>query len=177
MQIEKIDPSFTEETFKSKVNNIFVLLYSSVMNKDIKRVDHFISDDIFNEYSLKIEKLKNNNHIQMYDQLNVKSTKIKNVDISDEKIVITVELISRALDYIMDSNGNIIKGNDKNRIELEHILILEKTRNAKQQAIARKCPSCGANMDVNYSGECEYCGSIYNNEDYDWILTSIKTVG
>jgi len=176
MQIEKFDSSLNDETFKSKVNNIFVLLLSSVMNKDIERVDHFISDDVFNKYKVMIEYLKDKNYIQMYEQLNVKSTEIKNIEKLEDKIVVTVHLVSRALEYIMDSEKNIVTGNDNTRLEKEYILTLEKSINVKKQSIARKCPSCGANMDVNYSGECQYCGTIYNNEDFDYILTNIKTV-
>lgn len=29
-------------------------------------------------------------------------------------------------------------------------------------------------MSVNTSGKCEYCLSIYNQEDYDYILVSIN---
>ena len=28
--------------------------------------------------------------------------------------------------------------------------------------------------DVNKNGKCEYCGTIFNAENYDWILTSIE---
>ena len=38
----------------------------------------------------------------------------------------------------------------------------------------KKCPSCGANIDSNNTGICSYCGTSYNLEDYDWILTDIK---
>ncbi len=28
-------------------------------------------------------------------------------------------------------------------------------------------------MDINHSGKCNYCGQIYNQEDYDWVLKNI----
>ena len=37
------------------------------------------------------------------------------------------------------------------------------------------CPNCGHPMDVNKSGYCEFCHSTYNQENYDWVLTNIKT--
>ena len=43
-------------------------------------------------------------------------------------------------------------------------------------ALDSKCPSCGASIDVNRSGHCEYCGTTFDNENYDWILTSIRDV-
>jgi hypothetical protein len=29
-------------------------------------------------------------------------------------------------------------------------------------------------LSVNTSGVCEYCGSTYNQEDYDWVLTKLE---
>ena len=45
---------------------------------------------------------------------------------------------------------------------------------AMEQGITRKCPTCRAPLSVNTSGVCEYCGSIYNQEDYDWVLTKLE---
>lgn len=176
MHIDKIESSFNEEKFKSKVNNIFILLMSSVMNKDIKRVDHFISDEVYNQYNKIIQELINNKEIQIYDQLNVKKIEIKDKTIDDDKEVITVEIILRAIDYLLNEFNEVISGNDTIRVEKKYILVFEKNIDSLQQNIVRHCPSCGANMDINYSGECKYCGSIYNYEDYEWILTQIKTV-
>jgi len=59
-------------------------------------------------------------------------------------------------------------------MEKTNYLTFEKNKNTSTQPEARKCPSCGSNMDVNNSGKCEYCGTIYNLEDYEWILTEMK---
>ena len=37
-----------------------------------------------------------------------------------------------------------------------------------------KCPGCGASIDVNASGICPYCGTVYNQEDKNWILSSMN---
>lgn len=54
------------------------------------------------------------------------------------------------------------------------MLSFTKKSNAISQGIAKKCPSCGAPINVNLSGKCEYCGSIYNQYDYDWILSKLR---
>ena len=36
------------------------------------------------------------------------------------------------------------------------------------------CPSCGAPLDTNQSGECPYCGSLVTNKYHNWILTQIE---
>lgn len=175
-ELIKLDPTFTESGFKTKIDNIFVMLHMALMTDNMKRVDHFISDEVYNKYNERLNKLNSNNERQMFDELNVKSTDIINVDITEDKYIIKVRLISRYLDYIVDKTTLKFKrGNNTSRRELENILILEKKRSARVQGVVRFCPNCGHPMDINKSGYCEYCHSTYNQEDYDWVLVDIIT--
>ena len=172
----KLDPTFTESGFKTKVNNIFVMLHTSLMTDNLKRVDHFISDNVYKEFNNRLQALNNNGQRQMYDELNIKSTNIEKVEITDDKYIVTVKIISKYLDYLVDKiSGKYISGNNQNRVEKTNILIFEKLRNSEVQDRVRFCPNCGNSMDINKSGFCEYCHSIYNQEKYDWVLTSIET--
>ena len=165
---------FNEAMFKTKVDNIFVKVYTSIMKQDLREASHFIGDNLEEELQNKIDTLKNNNQRQMYDELNVKDTRILSRNIEDDKEVIEVELISRYMDYIIDlDTGNLLSGDDTRRIEKRNILIFEKLLNTKEIGIVRKCPGCGASISVNTTGMCDYCGAIFNQEEYDYILVSI----
>lgn len=67
----------------------------------------------------------------------------------------------------------MVSGNDEVRVIKNMRLVFSKRKNAKSLGTARKCPGCGANIDVGMNGKCDYCGSIFNLQDYDWILKSI----
>lgn len=167
---------FNEAMFKTKVDNIFVKLFTSIMKGDLSDVDHFISDEVKNKYITYINELKSRNERQMYDELNVKDTKILSRKELEDKEVIEVEIISRYMDYIIDiDTGETIKGDDTRRIEKRNILVFEKKNDTKDIKLVRNCPGCGASISVNTSGKCDYCGTIYNLEDYDYILTDIQT--
>lgn len=167
---------FNEAMFKTKVDNIFVKLFTSIMKGDLSDVDHFISDEVKNKYMTYINGLKSKNERQIYDELNVKDTKILSRKELEDKEVIEVEIISRYMDYIIDiDTGETVKGDDTRRIEKRNVLVFEKKNNTKDIKLVRKCPGCGASISVNTSGKCEYCGTIYNLEDYDYILTDIQT--
>lgn len=178
MNIEElsiIDQSFSESAFKAKVDNTFVMLLNSVMLWDMDRVKHKISDDLYNYYVNIVNNLKNSNSRQMYDELNVKSTEILNIEKNDDSFLINVLLVSRYMDYIIDTNtGNLKTGNNSHRIEKNNYLTFAKRINAKYEGSARHCPGCGANIDSNNTGICSYCGTSYNTVDYDWVLISMK---
>lgn len=166
---------FNEAMFKTKVDNIFVKLYTCIMKGDLTDVRHFISEELYNNYINKINELIRHNKRQMYDEINVKNTMIINRKILEDKEIIDVEIVSRYMDYIIDINtGDLISGDDTRRIERRNILRFEKKLNTKDFGIVRKCPGCGASINVNNTGKCEYCDTIFNLDDYDYILVSIN---
>ena len=147
---------FNEAMFKTKVDNIFVKLYTCIMKGDLTDVRHFISEELYNNYINKINELINRK-------------------ILEDKEIIDVEIVSRYMDYIIDINtGDLISGDDTRRIERRNILRFEKKLNTKDFGIVRKCPGCGASINVNNTGKCEYCDTIFNLDDYDYILVSIN---
>ena len=166
---------FNEAMFKTKVDNIFVKLYTCIMKGDLTDVRHYISEELYNNYINKINELISHNKRQMYDEINVKNTMIINRKILEDKEIIDVEIVSRYMDYIIDINtGDLISGDDTRRIERRNILRFEKKLNTKDFGIVRKCPGCGASINVNNTGKCEYCDTIFNLDDYDYILVSIN---
>lgn len=166
---------FNEAMFKTKVDNIFVKLYTCIMKGDLTDVRHFISEELYKNYINKINELISHNKRQMYDEINVKNTMIINRKILEDKEIIDVEIVSRYMDYIIDINtGDLISGDDTRRIERSNILRFEKKLNTKDFGIVRKCPGCGASINVNNTGKCEYCDTIFNLDDYDYILVSIN---
>ena len=166
---------FNEAMFKTKVDNIFVKLYTCIMKGDLTDVRHFISEELYNNYINKINELISHTKRQMYDEINVKNTMIINRKILEDKEIIDVEIVSRYMDYIIDINtGDLISGDDTRRIERRNILRFEKKLNTKDFGIVRKCPGCGASINVNNTGKCEYCDTIFNLDDYDYILVSIN---
>ena len=166
---------FNEAMFKTKVDNIFVKLYTCIMKGDLTDVRHFISEELYNNYINKINELISHNKRQLYAEINVKNTMIINRKILEDKEIIDVEIVSRYMDYIIDINtGDLISGDDTRRIERRNILRFEKKLNTKDFGIVRKCPGCGASINVNNTGKCEYCDTIFNLDDYDYILVSIN---
>jgi predicted lipid-binding transport protein (Tim44 family) len=176
-ELVKYDNNFNEGMFKSYIDNIFVKIYTAIMLDELDTVKHFISNDLYDKLKNKIDNLNSKNLTQMYDELNVKSSTITNIEILDNEFVITVNLVSRYMDYLIDKNtGNFVSGNNTSRIEKNNILNFKKKKNYIVQDNLRRCSYCGAALDVNNNGKCAYCGKNYNLDDYEYILYDIKEV-
>lgn len=174
-EFKNIDPTFNEAMFLTKVNNVFIKLFTAIMMDKLNEVDHFIGDDVFNYANDILTNVKSKGYRQMYDELNVKDCKIVDVLVNEDVYQLKVLLQSRYMDYIIDlSNGNVISGDDSSSIEVNYNLIFTKKTDTKEASNIRRCPSCNAPLSVNTSGLCEYCGSTYNQEEYDWVLTKLE---
>ena len=169
------DNTFSEAKFKAKVDNVYIKLYTGVMKQDLENIRHFLSDEVYEKYNSKIKQLQAANQIQVYDELNVSDTNIINIEELDDHFEITVRLLTKYLDYrIAKDTKKFISGNRDVREEKYVTLKFSKIKNAKALGNARRCTGCGANIDLNKNGVCEYCGSVYVLRDYDWVLDEIK---
>ena len=164
-----------ETLIKTKIDNIFVKLYTGMTLENLRDVKHFLSDEVYEKYETILEENKKKNQKQIYDEINVKNSRIVDVEEQEDKTVVHIELISRYMDYILDnSTGKIIFGTDQRRVEKRNDITLEKKNDTKEIDGVRKCPSCGASMSINKTGVCEFCHQTYPLEDYDFIVTSLE---
>ena len=177
MNISEFDKSIDNNEFLVKVDNIFIKLLSGVMLDDLDSIKHKVSDEVFNKYKSIIDTNKENHMTQMYDELNVKTSTITDIKVTEDKIIVKVNLVSRYMNYLIDSNtGDYISGNNRDREEHMNILTLEKKLNAKDMKVSMHCPSCGNPINYNDNGVCSYCGTVFNASDFDYILTNIETI-
>ena len=176
-ELKKLEPDFNESIFISKVNNIFVAMLNSIMFQDASMSVTSLGPNLKEDIIVIIATLKSRNAIQMYGEMNVHDTKIMDVQVLEDKYVIKVQIMSRYLDYLMDATSKKkISGDDYTRVERANYLLFEEKRDHKKLGDVTECPFCGANIDYNYKGICEYCKKELPKENYDWILVDWKEV-
>ena len=174
---EKFDNDFNESMFITRVNNIFTKLFNGIMFQNLDDVRHNISDDVY-KYALNIiNENKDKNLRRMYDELNIKSTDIISANVFDDYYEIEVIITSRYLEYFIRlDNGDYVSGDKDNRIVVKYRLIFRKRKNTKVQKSVRYCTNCGASIDINDSGKCNYCNTYYDAARYDYMLEEIEEV-
>ena len=171
----KHDSDFSESKFKSKVENMFVQIKLSIVTGKIERIDHFVNDETYEKIKLKVQEDKNNNRIQIYDELNVADIQIVDIEELQDRFEIKVKVHSKSLEYYIDRESRkYLTGNKEVRTERYTNITFSKFKNAQSYKVVRKCPTCGAVIDVNANGQCSYCHTIFNLEKYDWIITEME---
>ena len=88
---------------------------------------------------------------------------------------ITVRIFAQCLDYIVDSQGNKVAGNNKKPRKFSEYWTFVANKNAVfKNTDLHKCPNCGAPVEkIGESGICEYCNSKISDGNFSWILFSI----
>lgn len=176
-EFKSIEPCFDEALFLGKVNAIFINLFTSIMLDTLEDVQHLVSDSVYQFANNILLFAKLQGYRQMYDELNIKNSSIKEILVNQNVYCIKVFLQSRYMNYIINlSNGDFVSGNNKTRENFSYSLLLTKKKETKNQGTIRKCPGCGASLSTNTSGICPYCNNIYNQSDYDWILEEIEVL-
>ncbi len=175
-KLEEFDKSFSEGTFLTKVDHIFIMILTSIMDNDMTRVKHYLNPDIFNKYEELVNHYKEKGYTRLFDEMNVKSTSIENVTITDTQIIVNVLIISRYMDYFLDENGEYLSGENTRRIEKEQRITFTKEINAESLKQVRHCPSCGANLDLNDTAICKYCNNTFDMSKYDYIITQMDII-
>lgn len=170
----KHDSDYSESKFKSKVENMFVQIMLSMVTGKIEKIDHFVNDETYEKIKQKVQTDKDNNRIQIYDELNVADIQIINIEELQDCFKIKVRVHSKALEYYIDrENRKYLSGDNNSRTDRFTNMIFTKMKNAQSYKVVRKCPTCGAVVDVNANGQCKYCHTIFNLEKYDWVITEM----
>lgn len=162
---------------KSKFSNIFIMLLTGLMENDMTGAKHYISEELFTKYQDRCEKFIKNKEYQCYDEPNVGDINITNRYEDDNYYYIEATLLSRYMDYVIDMDTLKYKrGVNDHRIDTYHHMVFRKRKDAKDRTEVVECPYCGASLDVNYNGKCEFCGKVFSAENYDYILINIDNL-
>lgn len=161
--------------FKSKVMNMLVQYLTGIMKNNISDAEHFIKEQP-KEYALSIiNEMNKKNCKKMFDELNISDININKTTDNNNEYIYDVSVTLKYLDYVLDSNFNVVSGTDNRRIEKKINLKVVKKKNVTEADVYR-CPGCGHSVNINESGKCQHCGAIFNLEDYDYQILEIEKV-
>ena len=182
------DPTFNSELFITKANlMIKKILYAITLN-DLAKVDHFISDKLYNNLLKQIENAHKNGYDLIYDEINV-NTIVKNV--KDEMGIYTIiaDANIKCLKYLKSKEDNSIADSDRislnsqsinihaalpsNRINLTKRVVFKKVQNTENRDTNR-CRGCGTTYNINESGICPTCGRVFDLEKVDYYIAEFE---
>lgn len=168
-EIKKYLPQFNTNEFLTNGYNVFVRIEEAWMNFDLEKVRDCITDEMLNMYESQLTSM------EMKGEQNImKGFKLLNSAITEAKkqnniLEIKTKYDVEFYDYIIDKNTNkVVRGDSNRKIRmLYEFTFIKDIENVKLD----KCPNCGASINMNSAGICEYCNSKLVDDSKNWVMS------
>ena len=135
------------------------------MNFDYKTLRYYLSDELYNNYVELLEQKKMNGERNIMEDITQdKLANIESFELVDDKLILVLDMTVVQRDYIVDTQGRIIRGN-RNFNTVRYKITYEVSKNKDNV-----CPNCGAKLSQASSEICPYCGSVSINKNHGLIM-------
>jgi predicted lipid-binding transport protein (Tim44 family)/uncharacterized Zn finger protein (UPF0148 family) len=169
------NPNFAKDTFLQKVTLAFTEIQNAWVNKDLKNVRRYISDSVYQRFNVQFQMMNKLEQIDKINNLKIISTIIDKYEKDGEYDVIHVGIMADISD-ISTSKKYPFLNEEANERFVEYWSFIRKKGNESHDMYSKNnCPKCGSILGNNMGevSKCEYCGTITNKGDYDWVLAEI----
>ncbi len=171
------DAAFDEAGFCGRAEQAFLKLQQAWSAQDLAPVRPFVSDGIYERFSLQIAEQRDFNYRNQVDRVEVAEVGL--VQVAGDSIfdLLTVGIRATADDYrvALDTGKRLRDGAESDEF-VEYWTFLRRhgvPTGEKPGLVEGQCPNCGAQIELNESARCASCGSLVRSGNFDWVLVEI----
>lgn len=174
-KIKKLIPNFNKQEFLKQGYSIYYDIQMAWMDFKLEDIKDKVTDEIYTMYESQLATLEVKGEQNIMKDIQLKQSCLKDVTNQNGTITIKTNYVIEMYDYIADVNTKkLIRGEDKKKIRILYEMSFRKTLNEDEKIT--HCPNCGAKVEMNSTGTCEYCGSKLVSENTKWVLTEKKVI-
>jgi hypothetical protein len=169
------DPSFDWNAFTARVALAFNEMQVGWSNRDLSKVRPYVSDNLFQTQAYWIDL-----YVQARARNITEGARIGRIDLANvicDKYfdAITIRLFATSSDYTISDDGKLLSGNkSKQRAYSEYWTWIRGAGKQGPTKTTPNCPSCGAPLQINQAGSCQYCNVKVTTGEFDWVLSRIE---
>lgn len=163
---------------QTRAEKIFIELQKAWSQKNWSLARPYETDTLFHSHHFWIEDFKRNGQTNYIE--NPKIERLEPVSLFKDNYYMsfTFRIFASMVDYTIDRQGSLVRGNKKQPVRFSEYWTFIKGVNDNLKAAKTKdfdlCPSCGAQIKIEMSGQCEYCGTKVTLGQFDWVLSQIE---
>lgn len=105
--------NFNQDNFLKGVETAVEMINEAFSNKDTDTLKNLLSKDTFNNFKKKIDDLTSHDKILKSSLISIKSKKIDNIIVEDDKIFIEVSLKMEQINFVENNEKKVVMGNRK----------------------------------------------------------------
>ncbi|MCC6406687.1 MAG: TIM44-like domain-containing protein, partial [Planctomycetes bacterium] len=177
-ELRSTDPTFGERAFLARVERAFARAQSSWCAQELEPLRAFVSDGVYERFSLQVEQQKAEGWRQGIAGLRVGPLTLVSLETGPQFETLGVRIEFRADIHRLDlRDGSRIAGSRVPREEFVECWSFVRRRGArslsKDGLMEGRCPNCGAELALNQSALCGHCGCLVRSGRFDWVLAEI----
>lgn len=118
--IRRMDPSFSEETFRDQSMDFFFKLQACWANRDMAGMRKLLTDDMYRTIQGEADRMKQEKRINKLDNIAVRSVDIAEAWQENGADFITVKYLANLVDYTVDeTTGSVVAGSRDEPVRFE----------------------------------------------------------
>ena len=163
-RIQQDFPEFNYYEFKAKAENMMKSALNAITTDDINKLVN-ASADLTAQINNTISSNEANGRDEVYRNIEIHRTEIKNYRKSAGTCVITLQSSVGYIHYVKDRNGNVIEGSEDHKFQTRYDTDLMYIQDISKVDVgvhftSNNCPHCGAPIkSIGMDKTCPYCGS------------------
>ena len=171
------DPNFTEQQFLDRAQAAFFLLQKAWQDRNPDEGRAYMSPGLYMGWKMQVDQMTAQHRKNVLEALYIQGLHIVKAGHDDNFDTITVRVDASAKDYDVDEQTGKKLGGDSSDTPFTEYWNFTRSAGAKTLVTGgiteKKCPNCGAPLEVNETGSCKYCGAAVTSGKFDWVLGKI----
>jgi hypothetical protein len=169
------DPSFDWNAFQQRVGLAFNEMQIGWSNRDLSKVRPYVSDNLFQTQAYWIDLYTQARARNITEGARIGRIDLANVIGDKYYDAITIRLFATSTDYTIGDDGKLLSGNkSRQRAYSEYWTWIRGAGKQGPTKTTPNCPSCGAPLQINQAGSCQYCNVKVTTGEFDWVLSRIE---
>lgn len=177
-ELQRADPDFDVDAFLARVRIAFQRAQDSWCQQDLEPVRAFLSDGVFERFSLQIEEQQRDGWRQGMEDTQILDTDLTHVssDRHFDTVTVTISFSSKIHRRTLEGDKKI-PGSDLHKTLLVECWSFLRRRGAStapgKGLIEGHCPNCATPIEMNATAHCSSCKSVLRSGEFDWVLAEI----
>ena len=169
------NPDFDEESFKDKVEDVFMQVQQAWMDMELKHVRKFMSDGVFQRFNTQFKMMNLLKQKNVLSNIKVNDVFIDKVEKDGMFDIMHVGIMAEMYDDFKSELDPSLDMGGYNKFVEYWSFIRKRGIPRKDMFDVPKCPSCDGLLDDGLGEicKCPYCNSLLNSGEYDWVLSEI----
>ena len=171
----ELNPDFVWGKLETRIRYIFTELQQAWTTMQWERIRPYETDNVFQTHLFWITEYQRQRLRNVLE--NIQIAQIIPVKIRTDAFyeAITVRIFASMIDYTVDASAKVVCGNPRApRLFTEYWTFMRRRGGRASDKENDRCPNCGAPLQINMAGICEFCSGKITSGEFDWVLSRIE---